>query len=220
MLFVARFAFVLTLLLATAFGAGATERVFAHQGVSADAKRYETYLKANWKPDGKPPAALKTEAEKIFATDPRAASRSLANVVAANDKDSAAWTRLAEALLAIKPDPGKGSERYDLPIYASGAAYHGYQRATEPAQKAHALYVLGRTLEARSYWRPAIDAMKLSLDIADNTPVSLMYYYSTCRERRGLASKDPIPQRYRFCTRPNRRRRFFLGKPALRPDYQ
>ena len=66
------------------------------------------------------------------------------------------------------PIPNNGSERYDLPVYASGAAYRGYQRATEPADQAHALFVLGQTLEARSYWRPAIDALKLSLDLADN----------------------------------------------------
>src|SRR6185295_13738167 len=168
MLFFARFALVSTLLLATAFGASAAEKTFSHQGVAADAKRYETFLKANWKPDGKSPAALEAEAEKVFAADPRAASRSLANAVAADDKDWKAWTRLAEALLAIKPDTDNGSERYDLPVYASGAAYRGYQRATEPADQAHALFVLGQTLEARSYWRPAIDALKLSLDLADD----------------------------------------------------
>ncbi|HEY8194557.1 MAG TPA: MG2 domain-containing protein, partial [Hyphomicrobium sp.] len=168
MRFFARLALVLTLLLTTFQAVNAAEKVFSHQGIAADAKRYETFLKANWKPDGKPAAVLKADAEKIFASDPRAASRSLASAVAENDKDWAAWTRLAEALLAIKPDPDKNSERYDLPVYASGAAYRGYQRAVEPADKAHALYVLGETLERRSYWRPAIDAMKLSLDTADN----------------------------------------------------
>ena len=135
MLFFARLALVSTLLLATALSAGAAEKTFSHQGVAADAKRYETFLKANWKPDGKSPAALEAEAEKVFAADPRAASRSLANAVAADDKDCEAWTRLAEALLAIKPDPNNGSERYDLPVYASGAAYRGYQRATAPKRQ-------------------------------------------------------------------------------------
>ena len=90
---------------------------FAHQGVAADAQRYETFLKANWKTDGKTPADLKAESEKVFAADPRAASRLLANAVAANPKDTAAWSRLAEALLAIKPDENTG-ERYDLLVNA------------------------------------------------------------------------------------------------------
>ena len=161
--------FLVRLLLAAAILTAAVlpvsaDKIFLHQGVAADAKRYETFLKTNWKPDGKRPAELKAAAEKIFAQDPRGASRKLASVVASDDKDWAAWTRLAEALLAIKPEAGKESEKYDLPIYASGAAYRGYQNATSQADKAHALYVLGEALERRSYWRPAIDAYKLSLD--------------------------------------------------------
>lgn len=175
MLFLARLAALLTFMLATFAPANATEKPFLHQGIAGDAKRYEAYLKANWKHDGRPAAALKAQAEKDFASDPRAASRSLANAVAADDQDAAAWTRLAEALLAIPPDPNNTSERYDLAIYASGAAYNGYQRATGNAAKAHALFVLARTLESRSYWRPAIDALSLSLSLADDQPTREMY---------------------------------------------
>ncbi|MET0640839.1 MAG: alpha-2-macroglobulin, partial [Hyphomicrobium sp.] len=171
----ARLAVVFTLMLATFATASADPKPFLHQGVAADAKRYEAYLKANWKPSGKPPSALKAEAEKAFASDPRAASRALANAVSANDQDAAAWTRLAEALLAIPADPNNSSERYDLPIYASGAAYRGYQLANGNADKGHALFVLGRTLEARSYWRPAIDALSLSLTLADEQATREMY---------------------------------------------
>ncbi|HML30857.1 MAG TPA: alpha-2-macroglobulin family protein, partial [Hyphomicrobium sp.] len=175
MIFLVRLAAVITLMLATYSTASADPKPFLHQGVAADAKRYEAYLKANWKPDGKTPAALKAQAEKDFATDPRAASRSLANAVSADAQDAAAWTRLAEALLAIPPDPNNTSERYDLAIYASGAAYTGYQRATDKNEKAHALFVLGRTLEARSYWRPAIDALSLSIALADDQATREMY---------------------------------------------
>ncbi|MEQ1716492.1 MAG: alpha-2-macroglobulin [Hyphomicrobium sp.] len=159
-------------LTAPAFAAEAT---FAHQGVAADAKRYETFLKSSWKIDGKNAADLKIEADKLMAADPRGASRLLANVVANNAKDGAAWTRLAEALLAITPDPDKGSERYDLPVNASGAAYRGFELSTDAPQKARALFVLGRTLEKRSYWRPAIDALKLSLALADDQAAREVY---------------------------------------------
>jgi uncharacterized protein YfaS (alpha-2-macroglobulin family) len=175
MTFLARFVAVLTFLVATFATASADPKPFLHQGIAADAKRYEAYLNANWRPDGKLPAALKAQAEKDFATDPRAASRSLANVVAANGQDAAAWTRLAEALLAIPPDPNNTGERYDLAIYASGAAYTGYQRASGNPDKAHALYVLARTLEARSYWRPAIDALTQALTLAEDQTTREMY---------------------------------------------
>ena len=167
--FFVRLALIATILMA-ALPSASADKVFLHQGVAADAKRYEAFLKTNWKPDGKRPADLKAAAEKIFASDPRGASRKLASAVAADDKDWSTWTRLAEVLLAIKPEDGKDSEKYDLPIYASGAAYRGYHTALQPADKARALYVLGETLERRSYWRPAIDAYKLSLDtVADQT---------------------------------------------------
>ena len=189
MQFFTRLAFLFLFALASAAQLSAGAKPFAHQGVSADAKRYETYLKTNWKPDAKKPADLKIEANKIFLADPRAASRLLASAVAANDKDSEAWVRLAQALLAIKPDADKGSERYDLPVNASGAAYRGYELAKDGPAKADALAVLGQTLERRSYWRPAIDALKMSLDIvADNQPVREAY--DKLRAERGFRMMD------------------------------
>ena len=175
MQFLARLAALSAFTVLTALAAVAEPKAFTHQGVAADAKRYEAFLKANWKSDGKKPAELKVEADKILATDARAASRLLANAIAADDKDAVAWTRLAEVLLAIKVDPDKGSEKYDLPVHASGAAYRGYELAKDTAQRARALFVLGQTLERRSYWRPAIDALKLSFEVADNQPAREAY---------------------------------------------
>ncbi len=162
-----RLALALLLFISLVTIAQSAPKTFTHQGVAADAKRYETYLKSNWKGDGRKPAEVKVEAEKVFASDPRAASRLLANAVASDDQSSALWTRLAQALLAIKADPEK-SERYDLPVNASGAAYRGYLLAKDPGETANALFVLGQALERRSYWRPAIDVLKMSVDLADN----------------------------------------------------
>ena len=89
----------------------------------------------------------------------------------ANDADS--WTGLARALLAIKPD--QGSERYELPVNASGAAWNAYERAHTPAAKAAALVVLHEALKRRSYWRPAIDALKASLTLVEDAQVREAY---------------------------------------------
>ncbi len=175
MQFIARLALIASVSLGAVLPAAAAGKDFSHQGIAADAKRYETFLKSSWKATPKIAIDVKAEAEKVFATDPRAASRFLADYVIANDKDASAWTRLAEALLAIKADPDKGGERYDLPVHASGAAYRGYELATDAAQKSKALLVLGQTLQRRSYWRPAIDAMKLSFEVADNQPAREAY---------------------------------------------
>ena len=170
-------AFSLLLPLAPAMAQQQSQTVhpFAHQGVKEDAQRYETYLKSNWKLSGKPGTEQRRDGERMLRVDPRAASRSFAGAVVADNNDADAWTGLARALLAISPDPNKDSERYDLPVNASGAAYFGYERAQGDPQKARALAVLGDALQRRSYWRPAIEALKTSLALADNGAVRETY---------------------------------------------
>ena len=89
------------LMIATASPLQAAEATFSHQGVEADAKRYEAFLKTNWKSDGKKPADLKVEADKVFTGDARAAARLLANAVAADDKDSVGYFALAGANILL-----------------------------------------------------------------------------------------------------------------------
>ena len=95
--------------------------------------------------------------------------------VVADEKDAEAWIGLARALLAIQPDPNRSSERYELPLNASAAAYTAYQRAETAPLKATALAVLGEALKKRSYFRPAIDALKGSLELAENPDVRRSY---------------------------------------------
>ena len=98
-------------------------------------RRYEAYLKSNWKLSGKPAAELRRDGERMLRVDPRAASRNFAGAVVSDNNDADAWIGLARALLAIAPDPNKDSERYDLPVNASGAAYLAYERAAgRPAE--------------------------------------------------------------------------------------
>lgn len=156
-------------------GAAAAETRFSHQGIAADALRYEAYITKTFSARGQTAAKLKSEAETLFKTDVRAASQRLAQAVAAAPKDDAVWTRLAEALLAITPAADQSNERWDLPIHASGAAYRGYQLAKTDAARANALRVLGDALQRRSYWRPAIDAYHASLEISDDPTLRATY---------------------------------------------
>ena len=147
----------------------ADEPRFTHVGLQSDAKRYEAYLKANWQPKGNA-AELRTEGDRVLAAgiEPRAAARAYAQAVVFDANDVQGWTGLARALLAIKPD--QGSERYELPVNASGAAWTAYERAQAPAAKAAALVVLSEALTRRSYWRAAIDALKASLALVEDAP--------------------------------------------------
>lgn len=149
----------------------AQQAAFDHPVVARDAERYEAYLKSSWKPGKQTAAQLRQAGLKALGdgNDARAASRNFATAVVTDPKDSEAWTGLARALLAITPDTG--SERYELPVNAAGAAFIAYQRAATAAQKAAALAVLGDALKQRSMWRPAIDALKASLALADSTEV-------------------------------------------------
>jgi len=155
--------------------AHAQERPFAHKGVAQDAERYETYVKEIWKPDGRKSGDLRLVAERQLAEDPRGASRTYAIAVVTDAKSPESWIGLAKALLAIKADPEKGSEQYDLPVNASGAAYRAYTLSTDQAMKARALSVLGDAMSRRSYWRPAIEALKSSLSIAEAADVRETY---------------------------------------------
>ncbi len=148
---------------------------FAHFGVGKDAERYESYVVANWKPGTRKPAELRSAGDRALATDPRAASSSYAYAVTADPKSADGWLGLARALLAIKADPDKGSERYDLPVNASAAAYLAYQRATTPALKSKALAVLSEALVRRVMWRPAIDSLKSSLALVEDAKVREAY---------------------------------------------
>ena len=161
-----RVLFSLALILSASL-AHAQDQAFSHTGVQADAKRYETYLRANWQPGRKSARELRAEADKALAgsTDPRAASRAYAQAVVADANDADAWLGLARSLLAIKAE--LSAERYDLPVNASGAALIAYERAQNPVFKASALWVLHEALKRRSYWRPAIDAARASLTLVD-----------------------------------------------------
>ena len=158
---------LLLALLLTPAGAFAQEAPFTHSMLAKDAERYEAYLRLNWKPGKQTAVQLKQAALKALSdgNDVRGASRTFATAVVTDAKDSEAWTGLARALLAIGADTG--SERYELPVHAAGAAYIAYQRGGNPVQKAAALAVLAEALKRRSMWRPAIDALKASVVLVD-----------------------------------------------------
>ena len=152
--------------------AHAEGKPFAHSGIAKDGERYEAYLKSHWKPGNQRADQLIATAVKAStAKDARLAARNYAMAVVGEPGNVTAWVGLAEALLAIQPDPTKGSERFDLPVNASGAAYLGYERATTAKSKAMALAVLGEALKRRAFWRPAIESLKASVALAADARV-------------------------------------------------
>ncbi|MDH3582305.1 MAG: alpha-2-macroglobulin family protein, partial [Hyphomicrobiales bacterium] len=150
---------------------------FAHDGVARDAARYEAWLKGNWRKSSTPVRRHRATGFRLLgaANEPRAASRAFAQAIANDGRDAASWVGLARALLAIPTKELQGAERYNIPVNASGAAYFGYQRASDKRMQAQALAVLGQALARRSYWRPALDAYKTSLKLVDDAAVRQVY---------------------------------------------
>jgi alpha-2-macroglobulin len=139
-----------------------------------EGQRYEATLKTNWKAiaAGGATAAKKTRevtnaAAKVVVSDPRGAVRALSEAVVSDPADALAWIALAEANLAIVPDPNTGSERYELPRLAAAAAYLGYDRAKTLSLRAQALAALAEAMKRRSQWRTAIDVLDASITLDD-----------------------------------------------------
>lgn len=166
---------LLTALMLAQLPAFAQEATFAHQQLEEDAKHYEAYLAENWSRESASTEALLAKGQQDLSTDPRAASRSYAAAVGKDRRNSQAWLGLARALIAIDPEQLQGAERYDVPVNASGAAYRAYQYASGNARKAEALNVLSEALQRREFWRPALEALKISLQLADNPRVRAAY---------------------------------------------
>ncbi len=158
--------------LAGGFAANAAE-VFRHRGLERDAARFEGWLQLNWKRDKRPARRFIAAGERLLSgKDPRGAWRQFAQAAVNEPKNDSAWHGLARGLLAIPLRQLSGSERYRVPVNASGAAYLAFQRARSDTQKANALVLLANALERRSYWRPAIEALRGSLRLADAPEVA------------------------------------------------
>ena len=80
--------------------------------------------------------------------------------------DQTLWLRLAEAALAIDTNDWKRRQR--AREEATGAAVNAYLQSSSVQQRATVLATLGRSLERRGAWRPAIRAERASLALVDD----------------------------------------------------
>ena len=109
---------------------------------------------------------MRTDADAAFKrSDFRTGLQILGQIAATTPDDSANWLRLARTIFQISPPTAR--EQTFLLERASTAAYIAYQRAGNAGDEADALAVLGRALSERKLWRPALDALRLSLDLRE-----------------------------------------------------
>jgi alpha-2-macroglobulin len=167
--------------------AGAADKPFQNADLAKSATELEAQIKADAGSSSQPLAQLRRSADAAFAkNDFRTGMAVLSQMVAAAPNDAAIWLRLSRAILEIRP--ANDEERAMLLGRASAAAYVGYQRATTRDDEADGLTLLGNTLTVRQMWRPALDALRLSLELREVADVRAQY--ERLREQHGFRVLD------------------------------
>ena len=154
--------------------AHAADKAFKRDDLANSAIKLEAQIKSEAGAVAKSNATLKTDADAAFKRmDFRSGLQILGQIAATTPEDSANWLRLARTIFQIRPS--NSSEQTFLLERASTAAYIAYQRAGNAGEEADALAVLGRAMSDRKLWRPALDALRLSLDMREVADVRGQY---------------------------------------------
>src|ERR1700710_402055 len=154
--------------------AQAADKAFKRDDLADAAVKLEAKIKSEAGAVAKTNATLKTDADAAFRRqDFRTGLQILGQIAATAPDDSANWLRLGRAIFQILPK--NSSEQTFLLERASTAAYIAYQRAGNAGEEADALAVLGRSMSERKLWRPALDALRLSLDLREVADVRGSY---------------------------------------------
>jgi len=166
-----------TLCATLAFGlvaAQAADKAFRRDDLADSAIKLEAQIKSEAGPVAKSSATLKTDADAAFRrNDFRTGLQIIGQIAATAPDDSGNWLRLARTIFQIRP--ANSSEQTFLLERASTAAYIAYQRAANAGDEADALAVLGRAMSERKLWRPALDSLRLSLDLREVAEVRGQY---------------------------------------------
>src|SRR5438874_9739557 len=152
----------------------AADKAFKRDDLADSAIKLEAQIKSEAGPVAKSTATLRTDADAAFRRyDFRTGLQILGQIAATTPEDSANWLKLAKTIFQIRSV--SSSEQTFLLERASTAAYIAYQRAGNPGEEADALAVLGKSLAERKLWRPALDALRLSLDMREVADVRGSY---------------------------------------------
>jgi len=154
--------------------AEASDKAFRRDDLADSAIKLEAQIKTEAGAVSKSAATLRTDADGAFkGGNPWAGLQILGQIAAVAPEDSGNWLRLAKTIFQIRT--ATSSEQTFLLERASTAAYIAYQRAGNGAEEADALAVLGRALSERKLWRPALDTLRLSLDLKEVAEVRGQY---------------------------------------------
>jgi alpha-2-macroglobulin len=187
MLAFVRAALAAALVLPLTIPASAADKPFKRADLADAAIKLEAQIKSEAGQVAKPAAALRREADAAFQrNDFRSGMQILGQIVAVAPDDGANWLRLARTVLQIRPSNDR--ERTLLLERAATAAYLAYQRSDSSGEEAESLVVIARTFADRSVWRPALDALRVSLDLREVAEVR--HQYERIRAEHGFRLLD------------------------------
>ena len=174
-------------LTAAFFSAQAASKPFENSALNQSALALEAQIKADAGTTSVPVAELRADADAAFAkNDFRQGMEVLGEIVAATPNDAATWLRLSRTIMEIQPQ--NDDERAALLERASAAAYLAYQRTADAGVEADSLAQLGNVLSQRQMWRPALDALRSSLQLREVADVRAQY--ERLREQHGFRVLD------------------------------
>ena len=167
-------AFAAALATFASFSARAADKPFVDSDLADSAVTLEAQIKSDAGAPAKTVPQIRHDADSAFAkNDFRTGMALLGQIVAAQPNDATTWLRLARTILQIKP--ANDDERATLLERSSSAAYIAYQRTTNRNEEADSLAFLGNVMAQRQVWRPALDALRLSLELREVADVRAQY---------------------------------------------
>jgi alpha-2-macroglobulin len=182
-----RAAFAAALVLLLSIPAIAADKPFKHDDLADAAIKLEAQIKAEAGQVTKSVAALRSEANAAFQRDDvRGGVQILGQIVAIAPDRSVTWLRLARNVLWMRPSDPR--EKNLLLERAAAAAYIAYQRSGNSTEEAESLVVIARSYADRQLWRPALDALRASLELREVAEVRQQY--ERMREDHGFRILD------------------------------
>ncbi|MGE3988927.1 alpha-2-macroglobulin family protein [Pseudorhodoplanes sp.] len=152
----------------------AAEQPFSRDDLDDAAVRLEAQIKTDSGQVTKPAAQLRREMDEAFKkNDFRTGLQLLGQLVSVEPDDATSWLRLARSVSQIRP--ANERERVLLLERAATAGYIAYERSDNPAEQAEALQIIGRSFAERRVWRPALDALRHSLDLREAAEIRAQY---------------------------------------------
>src|SRR5215471_1632614 len=169
-----RAGFFAALLVTSSYSVHAADKPYQRDDLADSAIRLEAEIKKDTGPVTKSVAQLRRDVETAFQKkDFTSGMQVLSQIVTAAPDDATNWLRLARTILQVWTSDDR--QRALLTERAATAAYIAYRRTTNRNEEADSLVVLSRTFADRKLWRPALDTLRLSLELREVAEVRANY---------------------------------------------